>query len=56
MFLDGKDQALVDRIAAEPPLDRLGAPEDAAELVAFLASPAGHWVNGQVIRINGSVI
>lgn len=56
MFLEGKDDALLERIAAEPPLERLGAPEDSATLVAFLASPAGHWVNGQVIRVNGGIV
>jgi 3-oxoacyl-[acyl-carrier protein] reductase len=52
MFFDGKSQELIDRIAAEPPLERLGQPEDIAELVAFLAGP-GRWVNGQVIYANG---
>jgi 3-oxoacyl-[acyl-carrier protein] reductase len=56
MFFDGKDEELVRRIAAEPPLERLGTPDDAAELVAFLAGPAGHWVNGQVIRANGGIV
>ncbi|MGC4940460.1 SDR family oxidoreductase [Kribbella sp. DT2] len=52
LFLDGKSQELIDRIAAEPPLERLGQPEDLAELVAFLAGP-GRWVNGQTIYANG---
>lgn len=56
LFLEGKDQELLDRMAAQPPLQRLGKPEDTAELVAFLASPAGHWVNGQVIRVNGGIV
>jgi 3-oxoacyl-[acyl-carrier protein] reductase len=56
MFLDGKDDEALGRFAAEPPLERLGTPEDVAELVAFLASPAGRWVNGQVIRVNGGMI
>jgi len=56
MFFDGKNEELIQRIAGEPPLERLGTPEDSAELVAFLVSPAGHWVNGQVIRANGGII
>ena len=40
----------------QPPLERLGTPEDIAEVVSFLASPAGHWVNGQVVRANGGII
>jgi 3-oxoacyl-[acyl-carrier protein] reductase len=56
MFLDGKDQETIDRLAAQPPLERLGTPEDIAEVVAFLAGPRGHWVNGQVVRANGGII
>jgi 3-oxoacyl-[acyl-carrier protein] reductase len=56
MFFEGKNEELINRIGAEPPLERLGTPEDSAEVVAFLASPAGHWINGQVIRANGGII
>jgi 3-oxoacyl-[acyl-carrier protein] reductase len=52
LFYDGKPQELIDRIAAEPPLERLGQPEDIAEIVHFLAGPA-RWINGQVIYANG---
>jgi 3-oxoacyl-[acyl-carrier protein] reductase len=55
MFLDGKDDELVERLAQQNPLQRLGTPGDIAEVVAFLASPAGHWVNGQVLRANGGM-
>ncbi len=56
LFLDGKDQATIDRLAAAVPLERLGSPADIAEVVAFLTSPAGHWVNGQVLRANGGLV
>ncbi|MEW1842529.1 SDR family oxidoreductase [Nonomuraea angiospora] len=56
LFLDGKDEATVERLAKQPPLERLGTPEDIAEVVAFLAGPAGRWVNGQVVRANGGII
>jgi len=56
MFLEGKDQALLDRLASAVPLERLGVPADIAPVVAFLASPEGHWVNGQTIRVNGGII
>jgi 3-oxoacyl-[acyl-carrier protein] reductase len=42
-------------MAKQAPLERLGEPEDVANLVAFLVSPAGHWVNGQTIRDNGGI-
>lgn len=35
------------------PVGRLGAPEDIAALAGFLASPAGGFVNGQMIASNG---
>ena len=55
LFLEGKDEATLDRLAKAAPLERIGTPEEVAEVVAFLASPAGHWVNGQVVRPNGGI-
>lgn len=55
MFLNGKTEEQVAFFANATPLERLGTPQDVAEAVAFLASPAGHWVNGQTIRVNGGV-
>ncbi|WP_020127192.1 SDR family oxidoreductase [Streptomyces sp. 303MFCol5.2] len=54
LFLEGKDQETIDRLAAQPPLERLGTPDDIAETVAFLAGP-GRWVNGQVLFVNGGI-
>ncbi|WP_371598357.1 SDR family oxidoreductase [Streptomyces sp. NBC_00564] len=55
LFLDGKDEETIARMAAQPPLERLGTPEDIAGVVSFLAGPAGRWVNGQVLRANGGI-
>jgi 3-oxoacyl-[acyl-carrier protein] reductase len=52
LYFEGKDQATIDRAAAAAPLERLGAPADIAEVVAFLAGPA-RWINGQTIFANG---
>jgi 3-oxoacyl-[acyl-carrier protein] reductase len=52
LFLDGKDDELVKRIASQNPSNRLGETDDIAEVVAFLAGP-GRWINGQVIFANG---
>lgn len=41
------------RIRAESPLGRLGRPEDAAGLVAFLCSSRGDWITGQIIHCDG---
>ncbi|GAA1528841.1 SDR family oxidoreductase [Streptomyces albidochromogenes] len=55
LFLDGKDEETVARLAGASPLERLGTPEDIAEAVSFLAGPA-RWVNGQVLRANGGIV
>ncbi|MGW4029492.1 SDR family oxidoreductase [Streptomyces sp. NPDC004838] len=54
LFLDGKDEATIDNLAKAAPLERLGAPQDIAEAVAFLAGPA-RWVNGQILYANGGI-
>ena len=56
LFLDGKSEEQIARLTAAIPLGRLGQPADIAGVVAFLVSPAGHWVNGQVIRANGGMV
>jgi 3-oxoacyl-[acyl-carrier protein] reductase len=56
LFLEGKSPKLVDRLAKMNPLERLGTPGDIAAVVSFLASPAGGWINGQVIRANGGMV
>ena len=37
----------------QTPLGRLGTPRDTANLVAFLCSPEGQWINGQLLLSNG---
>lgn len=56
LFTEGKSQELIDKLANMSPMERLGQPEDIANVVSFLASDEGHWVNGQVLRANGGVI
>jgi 3-oxoacyl-[acyl-carrier protein] reductase len=52
------DLAVLDRMhrTNAVPLERLGVPDDIASVVTFLASPAGHWINGQTVRVNGGII
>jgi 3-oxoacyl-[acyl-carrier protein] reductase len=54
LFLDGKDEATIDRMAKMNPMERLGTPEDIAEVVSFLAGPA-RWINGQTVYVNGGI-
>jgi 3-oxoacyl-[acyl-carrier protein] reductase len=56
LFLKGKPQEVVDRLAKMAPLERLGQPSDIADVVSFLAGPDAAWVNGQVLRANGGII
>ncbi|AHG46622.1 3-ketoacyl-ACP reductase [Rhizobium leguminosarum bv. trifolii CB782] len=56
LFLNGKSEELVARMAKMNPLERLGKPEDIAAAVAFLAGPDGGWINGQALRANGGVV
>jgi 3-oxoacyl-[acyl-carrier protein] reductase len=55
LFLDGKTDEQVQHLAHSTPLERLGQPSDIADVVAFLSGPAGHWINGQVVRANGGL-
>ncbi|AVR95945.1 SDR family oxidoreductase [Pseudoduganella armeniaca] len=55
LFLNGKSDEQVQRLAQMAPLERLGQPDDIADAVAFLARPGG-WVNGQTLRANGGVV
>ncbi|MED6158374.1 hypothetical protein PIB30_032235 [Stylosanthes scabra] len=56
MYFAGRTEEQVKASIAASPLNRLGEPKDVATLVGFLASDAGEWVNGQVIRVNGGYI
>ena len=50
---DGSLRELRDVLLPKFPMGRLGTPEDAARLVAWLASPEAGWVTGQVIHSEG---
>ena len=56
LFLHGKSQEFIDRMAKLNPLERLGTPQDIAAAVVFLAGPDGSWINGQVLRANGGMV
>lgn len=52
-FREGKSPSVLDAIAKQTPSKRMGEPDDIAPIVAFLASDAAGWMNGQNLRANG---
>lgn len=56
LFREGKTQQQIQFIAGLNPQNRLGLPEEIAPAVAFLASPAAGWINGQNILVNGGFV
>jgi len=53
LFLNGKTPEQIAQLSKLAPLERLGQPEDIANVVSFLAGPDGGWVNAQILRANG---
>jgi len=47
-------QPMLKKLIAATPMGRTTSVEEVAELVAFLASPAGHLMTGQLIQIDGA--
>jgi len=50
-----KAHKIVDAITRAIPLGRVGAPEDIANAVAFLASPAADYITGQTLSVSGGL-
>jgi 3-oxoacyl-[acyl-carrier protein] reductase len=53
LFLAGKSEERIAEFRKMVPLERLGEPDDIANVVSFLAGPDGGWMNSQVVRANG---
>ena len=53
-YLTKYPPSVVEGTASTIPLGRMGDPEDVARLVAYLASPAGDFVSGTVLTVDGA--
>jgi NAD(P)-dependent dehydrogenase (short-subunit alcohol dehydrogenase family) len=49
----GDDAAVIEMLAKQVPVGRLGEPGDVGALVAFLASDEAAWLTGQTLALNG---
>ena len=47
------ERAMEDYARRAIPLARMGSPRDIANMVAFLASPAGDWITGSIMVVDG---
>ena len=56
MLLATMDAATHAALVAMTPLNRLGAPQEIAEVISFLASDGARWVNRQNIAVDGGII
>lgn len=54
LFLKGKSDEIIKRIGSLTPEGRIGQPDEVAEAITFLLTPASRWVRGQLVRINGA--
>ena len=50
------DDALREALLPRFPMGRIGRPEDAAALVAFLCSEEAGWITGQVVHSEGGFL
>lgn len=55
LFTKGKSQEVIDRLASLSAFNRIGEPEDIAQIVLFLASDEAKWITAQNIGANGGM-
>ena len=53
LFINGKTDEVVNRLASLSAFNRIGQTEDIAKVILFLASDESAWVTAQSIAVNG---
>jgi 3-oxoacyl-[acyl-carrier protein] reductase len=56
LFLNGKSEELVARLASLNAFNRIAQPEDITNIILFLASDDSKWISGQIIYANGAMV
>jgi 3-oxoacyl-[acyl-carrier protein] reductase len=55
LFTNGKSTEVIARLASLSAFNRIGEPDDIAQVVVFLASDAAKWISAQNIGVNGGM-
>jgi 3-oxoacyl-[acyl-carrier protein] reductase len=55
LFIKGKTQEQIDRLASLNAFNRLGEVDDIAKVIVFLAGDDAKWISGQTIGLNGAM-
>jgi 3-oxoacyl-[acyl-carrier protein] reductase len=55
LFMTGRTPEQIDFFAKQSAFNRLGRPNDIADIIVFLASEESRWISGQNIRANGAL-
>src|ERR1044072_8800952 len=55
LFIKGKTQEQIDRLASLNAFNRLGEVQDIAKVIVFLAGDDAKWISGQTIGLNGAM-
>ena len=50
------DQTIIQAMAANVPLQRLGEPQDIADAILFLASDMASYITGAVLSVDGGFV
>lgn len=53
LFMKGKPEQVIKTISSFSPQNRLGRPEEIAEVIAHLGVTS--WMSGQIVRVNGGM-